>query len=192
MHSVCNEAVGGEIGHACWETDSKKVYMSVFKQSGTPYLLYVTLTGCWKTSPKVRSNDNIGLRGENVSFNNGGAQVIWYKIGEGGKSTVVNYSNPKSSSNGRGYSVTLPLSGDNIPTLPIVVSMHQYLTIPNISGYGYAIYGAYSHAKSPVTYYESLGYNFSASGKGGVFEYTSTTIANKYDNMQGVSWSSIS
>ncbi len=185
-HAKCTPpGIGNEIYYDCWETDSKKIYMNVFHNGNYLDPYYITLTNAWKTQPKVKSYDNIGMRGVGAIFQGSGAQVIWYA--SNGQSVVLDYSNPKQASNGRGYTVSLPI--DNNPQYPIVIGMHQYVAPANLYE-TMSIYGAYSHAKESVTLSQVTNYSFS-DYKGGVFLYggsITSTINNRFDSMQGVKW----
>ena len=46
---------------------------------------------------------------------------------------------------------------------------------------------SYQHAQSSVTLNESKNYDFSTNGYGGVIRFRSSTVAEKYDQMGGVS-----
>lgn len=186
----------GTIVYSCWETSSKKIYLNIYRNPDVdnPNYYLASLTTAWKTSPAVRSYDVTGVRTDGVIILEGsGAQLIYYKPNGGGNTTVENYS-PSSAgykelSNGRGYTILLPSKNLTMSDKPIVIGMYQYFFGP-YSNY-FALYGAYQHATSSVTFDQGRNYIMAAGGKGNVFVFggsTSNELNNSYDNMQGVSW----
>lgn len=139
----------------------------------------VELTCEWIKTPKVKSYDIIAIRvNQNVKFsadeNCYGKQyadndVITYK----GDS-----SNIKSSKTGLGISMNLV---DN-------ASKHKLELYANVGANNQSmiIFGTYQHAISDVTLSKSQKYNFSSKGMGGVIDFTTTEVYEKYDQTPGL------
>lgn len=126
----------------------------------------ITLLLRWTKTPKIKSYDVIGVR-TNLKITNYGYKQTY----NGG---IVNIdANYKSDSTGVGASFKLLNGAGTEVSLTFLVS-----------GSG-IVNGSYQHASTTVTLSESQNYKFSASGLGGVFDFP-TSIANKYDRMQGV------
>lgn len=139
----------------------------------------IELTCEWIKTPKVKSYDIIAIRvnqdaifsadeycyGKQYADND----VITYKGGS---------SNIKSSKTGLGISMNLV---DN-------ASRHKLVLYANVaaSNQSMIIFGTYQHATSDVTLSKSQKYNFSPKGMGGVIDFTSTTVYEKYDRTPGL------
>lgn len=164
------------------ETTSKRLFMSISKD-GNYYT--VELYNYWKTIPSVKKWDDIGIMWtNNASFVGGTAEGVQRSLKSDGTENLAIYNldsgldHFKFGNKGVGLSMNLFDTGTNyVNYLGLIVS--------NASGS--KITGSYQHAKnSSITFNESKSYTFSASGRGGIFNYTTTTIWNKYDGMQGV------
>ena len=126
----------------------------------------ISLQAQWNSVPSVASYDVIGVRFNTGNYaTTGNAKVI-------GSSTTT-YTNPKTFSNGLGYSVLLP-SGE----APLV-TLSFYATS------GKTAYGAYEHATTSVSLATSKKYTLSSSGQGKVFLFNGAAVG-KYDNVSGV------
>lgn len=158
-------------------TDMKKIKMKIASNGAT--VKKVELTCEWIKTPKVKSYDIIAIRvNQNVKFsadeNCYGKQyadndVITYK----GDS-----SNIKSSKTGLGISMNLV---DN-------ASKHKLELYANVAANNQSmiIFGTYQHAISDVTLSKSQKYNFSSKGMGGVIDFTTTEVYEKYDQTPGL------
>lgn len=167
-------------GVSCWETDYKKLVLRI--SQGSPSYGYgtITLTNEWKKAPVVKSYDIIAVT---YNFSTIGYPNISAKYNNNTLST----SNNKVTYNGAGISVKLPDNMNNNDTIELKIvgtfgtNHPEYWNIAHICG-------TYQHAQSTVTLSDSLAYSFSEAngGVGGVLNFNSTTIKNKYDQMQGV------
>lgn len=158
-------------------TDMKKIKMKIASNGAT--VKKVELTCEWIKTPKVKSYDIIAIRvNQNVKFsadeNCYGKQyadneVITYKGGS---------SNIKSSNTGLGISMNLV---DN-------ASKHKLELYANVAANNQSmiIFGTYQHAISDVTLSKSQKYNFSSKGMGGVIDFTTTEVYEKYDQTPGL------
>lgn len=158
-------------------TDMKKIKMKIVSNGAT--VKKIELTCEWIKTPKVKSYDIIAIRvnqdaifsadeycyGKQYADND----VITYKGGS---------SNIKSSKTGLGISMNLV---DN-------ASKHKLELYANVaaSNQSMIIFGTYQHATSDVTLSKSQKYNFSPKGMGGVIDFTSTTVYEKYDQTPGL------
>lgn len=158
-------------------TDMKKIKMKIASNGAT--VKKVELTCEWIKTPKVKSYDIIAIRvNQNVKISADGNcygkqyadnDVITYK----GDS-----SNIKSSKTGLGISMNLV---DN-------ASKHKLELYANVAANNQSmiIFGTYQHAISDVTLSKSQKYNFSSKGMGGVIDFTTTEVYEKYDQTPGL------
>ena len=147
------------------ETNAKKLTIS---KTGSTYPI-ITINCVWKTNPAVRSYDLIGAYLSGTSVVGGVNSRIVYSGG------TIYPSATQSTSNGEGASILLPSSGTSI-VASSTFSVYQ----------GGIVYGSYQHAKQSVTLNQSNSYTFSYAGLGGVFNFSNSTIRDKYDKMSGV------
>ena len=164
-------------GAACWETDYKKVSLSVETPPSVISNGKLILKTTWKNVPSVKSYDIIaatfayGMSNVSASFS--------------ANSSVASNAGNKVQANGAGISVKLnnKISAESTITLTITGKYSQldYWTNGKICG-------TYQHAQSTVSSADSLAYSFSKTqgGVGGVLNFNSTTIKDKYDQMRGV------
>lgn len=167
----------------CWETAYKQVSLHIWSNTSNLKDTRLVLINRWKVMPSVRSFDVIGLRYNNgyTPYDAWGDQCT-YTLSDGYQ--YVNYSyggsNMKITNNGIGISQNL-LNDTSITELEnrLVIDGMEGETAPDI-------YGSYQHAVADVTLAESKSYTF-GNGLGGVFIFSNSSIASKYDGMQGVS-----
>ena len=135
----------------------------------------------WKKNPAVRSYDVIALRGVGVTFDydsiNGNQQ---YTIN--GNMSKINYDstteNVKLFSNGFGISMNLVNGASNYS---LSLNINYFKDINNAT-----IYGSYQHAQRNITLSQSQNYDISATGLGGVIDF-SNSVRSYFDGMGGVS-----
>ena len=168
-----------DVDDVCWQTASKRLSMLVSKDSNNYLSIFVS--NIWLTEPKVKSADIIAVRfngsaslynfwGEQHYTNSSGKQLVSYN------NTVTN---SQVFSNGLGISMNLVDAGSNFKC---------YLAWNGYSSGTLNIYASYQHATSNVTVADSKKYTLSSSGLGNVIKFNSSSISNKYDGMQGVSY----
>lgn len=168
-----------------YQTTMKKLYMQVVSSSTSTKI--VTLTNTWLSLPKVRSFDVIALRPEtnSMTINVSSSTISGYQKWDG---NVISYnsssSNTKISSSFTGHGgigISMNIVDD------VSSSLENSITVYFLCGNStFSISGTYQHATSDVTLAQSQNYSFSSSGYGNVLSFASS-VASKYDNMQGVS-----
>lgn len=158
-------------------TDMKKIKMKIVSNGAS--VKKIELTCEWIKTPKVKSYDIIAIRvNQDAIFsadeNCYGKQyadndVITYKGGS---------SNIKSSKTGLGISMNLVDNASN----------HKLELYANVAARNQSmiIFGTYQHATSEVSLSRSQKYNFSPKGMGGVIDFTSTSVYEKYDRTPGL------
>lgn len=158
-------------------TDMKKIKMKIASNGAT--VKKVELTCEWIKTPKVKSYDIIAIRvNQNVKFS---ADENYYGK-QYADNDVITYkgdsSNIKSSKTGLGISMNLV---DN-------ASKHKLELYANVAANNQSmiIFGTYQHAISDVTLSKSQKYNFSSKGMGGVIDFTTTEVYEKYDQTPGL------
>lgn len=177
----------------CWETSSKQLSLITYGTDGTNDLhggYYAIIQNNWKTMPSTRSYDLLGVRGHYIMFEGiNQAQLVYIKDG---KRYINNYQ--KNSSNFRslgnyqegGFAYSVPLPTGKITTLHVNASFY-YTPYRDSYSTSSLLVGAYQHATKNVTLADSLSFEVAAVGKGAIFLFNNQTIADSYDNMQGVS-----
>lgn len=170
----CNDGI------ACWETNAKKLHMIV--QNTEDNYQMVTLTNFWKSMPTTRSYDVLAFRwttsGPNPNYSH--FKAFQYGFAVGTTEYGIANQNVKLGTNAIGVSMNLYNNAITITnTLYVYFEIDTNLTL--------SYYGTYQHATSEVTLAQSQSYNFGAGGLGNVLNYTSSSIRNKYDGMQGIS-----
>lgn len=164
-------------GTGCWKTEYKRIRLYYWVQiSGEKSFV---IDNEWLKDPVIRSYDIIAMRWTgNVSKGeikgvqgfkqNGVAKSIEY---------TASLSNVYYNSNGVGISMNL---------VDDAYDFSNTLSFPvNCSG-TVNLYGTYQHAVEDISLSDSLKYTFGPSGMGGVLVFGNTSIANKYDNTQGL------
>ncbi len=150
------------------ETTYKKLTASTTCKDGYNYcILAIALQ--WKKNPSTRSYDVIGTRLTNTSFYDDIATVSTYMNGSTGSLVAQ-----KRTSNGRAGAVKLSNSG-NINSISLITHVKP-------TG---RVQVSYQHAVKEVTQLTALGFDFSASGMGGVFGYPDRYVG-YYDDMAGL------
>lgn len=176
-------------GSACWETNAKILYMTYERftdSNGTANLAVVAMLD-WKTTPNVKSYDVFAAR---YTDSNGGAsfdKVIGAQYTNDITYTYNNNTaNTKLASNGVGISMNMvdDFYHDWKTEYGAEFDMALYFTLTKNTTLNTWI--TYQHAISNVTLSQSQDYTFGSSGLGGVLNYNSTSIKNKYDGMQGL------
>ena len=141
----------------------------------------------WKSLPKVRSFDVIGIRPAvaSVTFNLGANNISGFQKYDG-KTINYNYasnhfkiqSSMNSHSGGIGLSMNLVDSAKD--------EIINEIQVVFASGANpFMAYGSYQHATSDVTLSQSQDYNIHFEGYGQVFKFSSS-VKSKYDNTSGV------
>lgn len=127
----------------------------------------LSLVTKWNGTPTIKSYDVFGARVTGVSTTNIKNALV------SGDNYGKTYSNPKSYSNGFGYSVLVPNVG-NVKT-----------SVTFITTKGGTLYGSYQHAMRNTTEAVSRQYTIGLGGYGRVFNFTGSAL-NIYDNAPGV------
>lgn len=127
----------------------------------------LSLVTKWNGTPTIKSYDVFGARVTGVSTTNIKNALV------SGDNYGKTYSNPKSYSNGFGYSVLVPNVG-NVKT-----------SVTFITTKGGTVYGSYQHAMRNTTEAVSRQYTIGLGGYGRVFNFTGSAL-NIYDNAPGV------
>lgn len=179
-----NMECGTDTGYIdCHETNSKRLKLEYYRYRDTANKYYIKVINTWLTTPSVQDYDVIAVRwtgtvssvkatGKQTARQGSLPQTTTYEDGNG---------NMKKGTNGVGISMNMYNSStDHEMTLEVELTSSNPGTV----------YGTYQHAKNTaVTLAISKSYSFSSSGLGGVLLFSSTTYANYYDKMQGVSGS---
>ena len=141
----------------------------------------ITLKVNWVKLPTYSSYDVIAVRGDGVRFYNGTIKGT-QSYHENNTNQIINYNrnsnNTKIFDNGVGISMNLV---DGASDYELTLEVGYYKT--SNSG---TVYGSYQHAQRNVSLNQSQNYSLSASGLGGVIDF-STSVRNYYDGMGGVS-----
>lgn len=156
----------------------------------------VNLENEWTSIPKVKSYDVIGLRPtKDVALINETVYAIQYYNNEkidynvfGGSNAKVDkeYSLGKFEYLLRGIGVSMNLV--DAATYGLKNQLHIAVKVPIVDQNQdiLNIVGAYQHATSDVSLSDSKSYKFSTLGLGGVFDYSNTSIRNKYESYDGI------
>lgn len=163
----------------CWMTDYKLLTLTLSRNdSNKTYIAMIENE--WLQTPKVKSNDVIAMRYNNIATISDFYGSLKYKLNGTNKSVQYNtgHSNNQKFSWGCGITMGLVASGTNFDSLLIVSG-----TFGNSN---MNIYGSYQHATTTVSLTDAKNYTTAADGLGGVIKFNSTTIKNKYDAMEGV------
>ena len=185
-YNSINPNAKASCGTMCWETTYKKLLIEASIYDGM--VGFKTITRCtWKQLPNIKSYDVIAMRWQNgtstfTPTSYYGTQM--YNVDD--VLRVLEYdtnnTNFKTASNGIGLSMNLTDDATSPHTLSLIV----YGTMSNVGNANF--YHTYQHAQSNVTLDNSQAYTFSANGLGGVLQFNSSSIQNKYDAMTGISY----
>lgn len=148
-----------------YETNCKKIAISKACDSTK---CSVNFTTDWKCIPAVKSYDVSGIRLSGTNFYNSSYSAIFVVNG-----TNTNPAGSRGASNGVGYAIKVPSSGDIGYSV-----VNAYI---NKTG---AVYGSYQHGVKSMSLSRALDFTFSATGQGGVFEWGS--YDSYFDQMSGV------
>lgn len=160
------------LGNGSSETTYKKLTTSILS-NGTAYKYKTVLT--WKTFPKVRSYDVIGIgHYSNVKYNSALNFSQTYCLVDGGCRTLTTYY-PKITSTGVGAAFKVPTGELSSLTQTLYFDVEKNVDVTINSQ---AAYGDYSHATETVTTTQAQDYSIGTSGI--VF---SNGIGNYYDNI---------
>ena len=146
-----------------YETNYKKLSLST-ASSGTNKIVVVTLK--WKSMPKVRSYDILGVRLENTTFQSSIDTIALFD----GTSNAI--SGSKQFTNGYGASIKLPSSCSSI-------TIQQMFKVST----GGTVYASYQHSTRNITLSKSLDFTISSTGIGSVFNFGNNEL---FDQMTGV------
>lgn len=189
FYAICSESQDPTpVDNSCWETDSKRIIMYYYTYNDDWTKLLVNVIVRWKTQPKIRSYDIIGIR-HNPSYKLNVAETkaqLFYLYDINNNYKLIDIYNPKVYDDGFGIVTKLPDTSTMARSIQIGLTAEFKRTD---SHNWYRMYGAYTHARENVTYDQARTFFITPSGRGEVFgfeNYTSNLI-NKYDNMQGVS-----
>lgn len=163
-------------------TSHKKITLSVASSGASIDAYQVNLTNVWLQNPVVRSFDVLGFKLPSKAYilTGNSGQLVGSQTSSAGTtsydSSVSNTNFKYTANSGVGLSQNLHNNGTNIV---------NSITANVFGRYGDTIGGAYEHATSTVTLSQSQNYTFSTSGKGGVFNFSSS-VWDKYDNTAGL------
>lgn len=127
----------------------------------------LSLVTKWNGTPTIKSHDVFGARVTGTSITNIKNALV------SGDNYGKTYSNPKSYSNGFGFSVLVPNVG-NVKT-----------SVTFITTKGGTVYGSYQHAMRNTTEAVSKQYTIGLGGYGKVLNFTGLAL-DIYDNAPGV------
>lgn len=175
-YATCSSGTGGNIG-VCYQTDAKRIFYEFSKNSNQ---FAVSLWAVWLREPNVKGTDVIAIRHAGTVNVSTIAGEQWVSTSEQVIDYDSNSSNTQIFSNGVGISMNLKDASTSFS-----LALHLSGTY---SG-SVSLYGSYQHGKNFTTVAESKQYTINSSGYGGVIKFNTTTIANKYDNMPGISYS---
>lgn len=169
----------GDDDEDCWETNAKKLVLSVGCALDSNVNCGFYIQNEWKTNPSVRSYDVIAVRWTGLTMTEMDSYQYTYINGLQEETNYTSSSNNvKINSNGVGVSMNLYNNGELFV---------MDLDVRGTRTSSMDVFGTYQHATSSVTLAQSKSYTFDASGLGNVLYYSNSTIRNKYDGMQGVS-----
>ena len=165
------------VGIACWETNAKEFSFNV---TGSDDLKTFSVKNIWRTMPIVRSYDVIAARYSASNSNIRRTSYSGMQVGKENTYYTSGNGNIKETSNGVGISMNLYDDVNDI------LNNFLFITFKLSGDVNLDFYATYQHATSNVTLAQSQDYTFGASGLGGVLDYASSTIRNRYDGMQGL------
>lgn len=164
-------------GTGCWKTDYKRIRLYFWTHTDGTHSFIIDNE--WLKDPVIRSYDIIAMRWTG-NVNKGKIKGV-QDFKQNGVAKSIEYtaslSNVYYNSNGVGISMNL---------VDDAYDFSNTLIFPvNCSG-TVNLYGTYQHAVEDISLSDSLKYTFGPSGMGGVLVFGNTSIANKYDNTQGL------
>lgn len=172
-------------GEFCWETSYKKLQMSITPQGYPSSIGSIIVKNNWKIIPSAKSNDVIAS-----TYNNAFTTTNYYayKIYDG-VTTEYNASRNNANINKTNYGVGVSMDIPNSTSKSLSNELYIYGRFSDLNHWlNGSICSTYQHAQSYVSLEDSKKYTFSRcnGGLGNVLNYSSSTIADKYDKMQGV------
>lgn len=166
---------------SAYHETSYKRFSGKLLDSGT-FLYIGSLT--WKQVPATRSYDVFAFMTQHFNYSAvTGTQT--YFVGNNYTNIYYNSGSEgyKGLSNGAGISMNLK---DDTNITRYEMTLTADLTV-NTSSYSAAsIVTSYQHAQSSLTRAQSMSYNISPVGLGGVVHYSDSSIRAKYDAMSGI------
>jgi hypothetical protein len=164
-----------------YETTYKKLSVSLLDTTNY-FKLLATLT--WKKVPSCRSYDVFAFRVINMSYSSvSGVQTYIKDSGYTNISYTTDSAGYKAQSNGAGFSMNLK---DDSDITGFVMTLTAVLNIKETDATYAHAYTSYQHAQATVTRAQSMSYTLDISGLGNVVLFSSTTIQNHYDDMNGI------
>lgn len=169
-----------------YSTSSKKVRMTVVTPGASTKV--VTITNTWLAMPRTHSYDILAVRPENTAFttNFDDSSFSAYQKYDGHTVRYDSSSNHINSRSGFGRGTGGVGISVNIPN-DVGNNLSSSMTVRFRCGANpFKIYGTYQHATSSVSLSDSKSYTFSQSGLGNVVDFSSRSLRNKYDGMEGI------
>ena len=128
----------------------------------------MSFTNDWKCIPKVKSYDVIGIRLSSTNFTTTNETAYFLSNG-----VTTNPAGSKGASNGVGFALKVPSSGD----------IGYSLVLADVAKSG-VVYGSYQHGVKSMNLNTALNFTYTSTGQGGVFEWGS--YDSYFDQMGGV------
>lgn len=175
--SNCND------GHACWETNAKKLTFTVYEVINS-YLYMFQTRNTWKSIPKAKSFDVIANRWTTTSDSFKMTLYRGYQYADN-LTQEYGYDGNNSKYNSNGVGISMNIIDDTSSILQNELIVYGYFEKATT----FNIFATYQHATSDLTLNQSKSYSFSNSGLGNVLYYSNSTIRNAYDGMTGVNCS---
>lgn len=147
-----------------FDTNYKTLKIATISSQTSSKLVVVTLS--WKTMPKVKSYDVIGVRLVNTQFDGNITTLVSF---DGSSSNIAG---SKKFNNGYGASVKLKEDCSSI-------KLQQSFK----ASAGGTVYGSYQHAVRNISLSDSQNFTISSNGLGGVFKFNNNDL---FDKMSGV------
>ena len=168
--------------NATHETASKFITL---KLALGPNTAQVTISCNWKKLPTVRSYDIMAFACSGFHYFWGANNFTAYVKGDGKITGSYNENSSEAKIKqgvGAGVSVKLPANA----TSSIYSFMQCSFAVPAGAT---VVNGTYQHCTSNISLSDSMKYNIksSATSMGGVLDFTSSSVANKYDSTGGLS-----
>lgn len=178
-------------GERCWETNAKKLYIVILGTSGDSTFTDVkfAVINTWKTLPKVRSYDNIGIIVAQYSVENfGKAYGYQYYNVSSNPDKQLNIKYEHLSSN-MVYQATkneyaVGISQNLMDSAYSILQNQLYLEAKLYDRRGTYAVASYQHAVKDISLETAKDFTFDTSGMGRVFKWNSSY--SNWDNMQGI------
>lgn len=174
LHDVSKEILSRTIHNGQHETNSKKVEIYYYTQSGK-YVIQMCNT--WKTNPNKHSFDIIAARWDNYKSTSDYTLEGYQHTLNG---TQQDYTESSSSDHMKKFNYGGGLSQNLFDNIQPLINM---LKVRANTNYGTYVYSTYQHATSNVSLAISKSYTISSSGLGGVINHSYSSY---YDGMEGV------